>query len=235
MENLTTQRNEITNKPQTLSDPWLETLKKSDLGDLLVDLFDSGLDAITNNVFIQRIPILKSVVTVFKLGNSVRERAHLKKLEVFIYEINSGAVDEKKKEQYLDRMSKNKRAAERELEYILMLLDRMIAEEKAQFLARLYIAYINEDIDWNMFCQLSEIIDRFLHGDTECMNNSILKNSNRSEIENCAIQRLQSMGIVRQNARASVFDASGNPVSTMHDGTYEITGLGDLLKRIILI
>lgn len=218
----------------SLVDSWSETIANSNLGDLLIDLSEVGLDAVTENEFIKDIPIISTVVSLYKIGHSLRERSYIKKLEAFLREISKGTVDEKKREQYLDRITKDKRTVQHELEYVLLLVDRIISEQKAQFLARLLVAYITTDIDWRMFCQLSEVIDRFLPGDAECLHRSILQDSSRSDVENCALQRLQSLGLVTPNAKASVFDIKGNAISTVQDGTYELTFLGRVLKGIIL-
>ena len=83
----------------SLVDSWSETIAKSSLGDLLIDLSESGLDAVTENEIIKDIPIISTVVSLYKIGHSLRDRSYIKKLEAFLREISKGTVDEKKKEQ----------------------------------------------------------------------------------------------------------------------------------------
>ena len=147
----------------------------------------------------------------------------------FLIEIDKGNVDEEKRHGYVCRITKDKRTIQRELEYVLTLLDRYISEQKAKYCARIFLAYIYEKIDWNLFCQFSEVLDRLLPGDMECLCESILKNADRSEMENCALHRLYGLGIVQPNEKESVFDLKGNALARKHDGTFSLTFFGKTL------
>lgn len=217
-----------------LVDSWVETIAKRDLADILADLSEVGLDAITENEIVKEIPVVSTVVNVFKIGHTLRERAYMRKLYVFLRELENGEVGEEEKERYLQRITKNKRKAQHELEYVLALLDRIFSEQKAKLFSKLYLAYIVENIDWNMFCQISELIDRFLPGDVDCLNRSVLKNDNRSEMENIALQRLQGLGVVKPNSKPGSYDINGNVLSTLYDGTYSLTSLGRIVSNTLL-
>ena len=217
-----------------LVDSWVETIAKRDLTDVLANLSEVGLDTITENEIIKEIPVVSTVVSVYKIGHTLRERAYLKKLYVFLREIENGEVGEEEIERYLQRITKNKHNAQNELEYVLALLDRILSEQKTKLFAKLYLAYVVQDIDWNMFCQISELIDRFLPGDVDCLNQTVLNNDSRSELASVALQRLQGLGVVKPNSKPSGYDIKGNVLSTMYDGTYSLTSLGRIVSNILL-
>lgn len=217
----------------SLVDSWAATISKSGAGDLLPDISEFALDAVTNDGLLKDFPIVSTVVSIYKIGRTIRERSYIKKLMAFLVEINKGNIDDEKRRKYVGRITKNKRTIQRELEYILTLLDRYISEQKAIYCARLFLAYIYEKIDWNLFCQFSEVLDRLLPGDMECLYESILKNATRSDMENCALQRLYGQGIVQPNEKPSGFDVKGNAIVTQKDGTYDLTFFGKTLAMIV--
>lgn len=217
-----------------LVDSWQETIKKAELGEMITELSEFGLDGILQDGIVKDIPLLSTVVSIYKIGHTLRERSYLKKIIVFLKEVEEGNVDEKKKQDYIDRITKSKRTIQHELEYVMILLDRFLSEHKAKYLGRLFLAYIYEEIDWPLFCQLSELLDRLLPGDIECMSTTTLDNIQRSEMENCTLQRLQGLAVVTPNSKKSVFSADGKALATKNDGTYNLTALGKKLSGFVL-
>lgn len=217
----------------SLVDSWAATISKSGAGDLLPDITEFALDAVTNDGLLKDFPVVSTVVSIYKIGRTLKERSYIKKLMAFLIEIDNGNADEEKRHRYVGRITKDKRTIQRELEYVLTLLDRYISEQKAKYCARIFLAYIYEKIDWSLFCQFSEVLDRLLPGDMECLCESSLKNADRCEMENCALQRLYGLGIVRPNEKPRGFDVKGNAIVTQKDGTYELTFFGKSLAMII--
>lgn len=216
-----------------IMDSWMETIAESNVGDLLIDLSEVGLDNIVDNELVKEVPVIKTVVSVYKLGHTLRERSYVRKLAGFLNEISKGTVDNDKKEEYLRRITKNKAIFQHELEYVLILLDRFISEDKSKLLGRLYVARINEQINWIGFCQYSEVVDRLFIGDFECLHRDIMENKNRNEFENSSLQRLQGLGLVKPCEKASGYDINGNPLLFQQDGTYVFTTFGENLYDIL--
>ena len=49
-----------------------------------------GLDAVMEEGVLKDIPIVSTAIALYKIGNSIKERHNLKKLLIFINEINNG-------------------------------------------------------------------------------------------------------------------------------------------------
>lgn len=81
--------------------------------------------------------------------------------------ISTTLVDESKRLKYQQKFLTDQKFRNQELEYILILIDRYINYEKTQMLAKTYLSYLKDEIDWITFCKYSEIIDRFLPEDKE--------------------------------------------------------------------
>ncbi len=75
----------------------LEELEKSILekpSDLAMEYLEIGLDEITNSEIIKNIPVLKTVVSLFQTGMSIKERHFAKKLMVFATHLYNDSVTE---------------------------------------------------------------------------------------------------------------------------------------------
>lgn len=121
-----------------------------------------GLDALAEDGIFKDIPIVSTAMTVYRIGNSIRERHHVAKLISFLNEINKGIADEEKRRHYREKFASNDKIRNQELEYILILVDRYISFDKPQMLAKLYLAYLDGEIIWEEFTMYAEVIDRFL-------------------------------------------------------------------------
>ena len=67
---------------------------------------------------------------------------------MFLNEINYGIVDESKRLKYQQKFLTDQKFRNQELEYILILIDRYINYEKPQMLAKTYLSYLQNEIDW---------------------------------------------------------------------------------------
>ena len=169
----------------------------------LSEIAEAALDSITNDGFVTNVPLISTVVSLYKIGNSIRERSYLKKLAVFIDEFNRGIVDEEEQQLHIQKFREDKRNRERELEYIVLLLDRQLECTQAYLLARFYLYYLDEKISWDNFCVYAGIIDKVLIADISCIkeiykkdvvtSNDIEKNGEDS------IMRISSLGILQAN------------------------------------
>lgn len=110
-----------------------------------------GLDALVDDGLFKDLPFVSSVVAVYRIGKSVRERHHLAKLISFLNAINKGIVDEEKRNSYREKFASNEKFRNQELEYIIVLIDRYIGLDKPQMLAKLYLAYLDGQIIWEEF------------------------------------------------------------------------------------
>lgn len=154
-----------------------------------------GLDALTEDGLFKDLPFVSSVVSVYRIGKSIRERHHIAKLISFLNEINKGIADEEKRQKYRDKFASNEKFRNQELEYILVLIDRYISFDKPQMLAKLYLAYLDGAIVWEEFMKYAEVIDRFLPGDF-----AELKKKNRIGLDDLkvpdSLNRLISLGFI---------------------------------------
>ena len=169
-----------------------------DSSDIVSDYLELGIDSILDNDSLKEIPIIKTFIGVGKITTSIRERNLMKNLVIFINELNSGNIDKEKLKKHKEELNQNPKKAEKELGRILIILEQTIDNLKSSILGKLYKAYINQEIDWDLFVEFSEITNRLYINDLSILSlifkNQLSDTSNRSDLYR--IERLNSLGVV---------------------------------------
>lgn len=166
--------------------------------DIIGDYLELGIDSILENEILKEIPIFKSLLSVGKISKNIRERNCLKNLAIFINELNSGNIDSEKLRLHQEELKRNSKKAEKELGRVLIILDQTIDNIKASILGKLYKAYINQVVDWDMFIEFSEITNRLYINDLKIL--ALIYNGNMNDTSNRAdlyrVERLNSLGVI---------------------------------------
>lgn len=170
-----------------------------DFSDIVGDYLELGIDSILENDNLKEIPIIKTFISVRKITKSIRERNLIKNLAIFINELNSGKINKEKLSRHREELRKNPKKAEKELGRILIILEQTIDNIKSSILGKLYKSYINQEIDWDIFIEFSEITNRLFMFDinilkvmwSQAYNTYIEQKDNDFRIE-----RMYSLGII---------------------------------------
>lgn len=166
--------------------------------DIIGDYLELGIDSILENEILKEIPIFKSLLSVGKISKNIRERNCLKNLAIFINELNSGNIDAEKLRLHQEELKRNSKKAEKELGRVLIILDQTIDNIKASILGKLYKAYINQVVDWDLFIEFSEITNRLYINDLKIL--ALIYNGNMNDTSNRAdlyrVERLNSLGVI---------------------------------------
>lgn len=144
----------------------MESLNKSleisifskDTKDLAVDYSEIALDKILDNDVLNEIPIIKTIVGLYKTGVGIKERFTLKKVAKFLFRLNS--VSEKEKAKFLNKLSLKDSYKNEIIEKLLILLDRLDDIDKAEIIGNFFRATIQGKIDVDIFYKFSSIVDK---------------------------------------------------------------------------
>lgn len=142
-----------------------KTLFNDDVKDLSMDVIEMGLDSMIDNDILKELPFVKTVCAVTKTSIAIRERFLIKKFVNFIKTFNDYNVDESEVTKRKIAIENNEKWIYDEIEFLITYLDNMNSIKKAKVFAALYSEYLNRKIDWERFCQLTEITDRMLSYD----------------------------------------------------------------------
>ena len=208
---------------------------------ILGDVAEVGLDSILNDGLLKDIPVISTVFSIYKIGESIKERQYIKKLAQFVCALNNGVASDDDREYYKQKLDSEQR--NEELEYIMVLIDRYISYDKPNMLAKLYLAYLHEDIVWQEFAMYAEVIDRFLPGDCSLLCANTDKCTSRKNLGVEAVLRLISLGLMCEIPGRSLFtdDGHGGFVVTknsmirerMQEKNYKRTEFGEQLANIL--
>lgn len=130
--------------------------------DLFTDIGEIGVDFAFDESPLIELPFVKTVFSFAKTGLAIRERHMINKTLKFINGLNSNNIGSKEYENYKKKIENNDKDLYQELEHIVLILDRIIENEKADILANLYSAYVNKKISWGEFKNFSLVLDNFL-------------------------------------------------------------------------
>lgn len=202
-----------------------------DSSDIVSDYLELGIDSILDNDSLKEIPIIKTFIGVGKITKSIRERNLMKNLVIFINELNSGNIDKEKLKKHKEELNQNPKKAEKELGRILIILEQTIDNLKSSILGKLYKAYINQEIDWDLFVEFSEITNRLYINDLSILSlifkNQLSDTSNRSDLYR--IERLNSLGVVGLAPKAIFIGTN----ASRQDSYITLNQIGKIYSNII--
>ncbi len=186
-------------------DKLAEDFKKSlfnDSNEALSDYLEVGIDFFINDGILKDIPIVKTIVTVLKVGKNIHDRNLLKQTLTFINEFDKNNISDEQLKNYKERVENDSKKCEEELGRVLLLLNGFIDKEKSIMLAKLFKAYIKQLISWNEFCEYSEIVNRIFIQDLKILkdiyNKVIIDDTGSNKFR---IERLYSTGLVGWNPK----------------------------------
>ena len=177
-----------------LPEAFSESLKENSVSSMS-DILEVGIDSFLDDGIAKDIPLISTVIGIYKVGKSINDLHNLKKLKVFVYAINDGIATKEDIIKYKIELQDNPKKRQQELEYILIIINRYINYEKPQMLAKVYLAYLDKKISWDELTVMAEIIDRLLPGDYKLLTQgSEISIVNDEGSENAL--RLMALGLV---------------------------------------
>ena len=220
-------------------DELVENFEKSlfdDSKDIIEDYLEIGIDSIIDDGMLKEIPIVKTIVGVLKVGKNVHDRNLLKQTLVFINEFNRNEIRQDKIEEYKKRIENDPKKCEDELGRIILLLNNFIDREKSIMLSKVFKDYVGQLLNWNEFCEYSEIINRLFIQDfsflQEVYLGRISDTTNRSDIYK--VERLNSLGIIGMTFKSSTISTINGVMSNRQDSYLTMNNNGKKFMNIVM-
>lgn len=199
----------------------LETLKKSDIKDEIIELADAGINKLASmeNV-LSELPYVKGLYALYKVQGAFRDTYLIKKLLHFLRELNS--VEEKDRVNMFWDLQNDDPQRIKIGEHIIVLLDKSENTEKADFLGKLFKYYTLQRINSSEFLRMSMIVTNLITSDLKKLPTYI-----EEQQKKVYSPALHSMGLL---VKTKGFDNTGNDVE--EDG-YLISALGKQLVELL--
>lgn len=180
---------ESRNLPSALCDSITDEARSS-----AASILEVGLDSVLDDGLLKDVPLLSTAASLYKIGHSIKERHYIKKLAEFLQALNNGLVEDDQVQVFRERILHDQKKSKKELEYILILVDRYISDGKATIIAKLYLAYLDSKISWVEFSVYSEVTDQLFINDLDFLRKE--DNQIVQEVSSDAALRLTSMGLL---------------------------------------
>ena len=207
----------------------------NDSNDVISDYLELGVDSFISDEILKEIPIVKSIASVLRIGKNIHDRNLLKQTLTFINEFNNNNISIEKLNRYREGIENDDKKCEEELGRVLLLLNSYIDKEKSIMLAKLFKAYINMEINWNKFCEYSEIISRLFIQDFDLLRkiyySQVNDTSNINDIYR--VERLNSLGVIGMTFKSSKISSINGVQQSRQDSYLTMNINGKRLMDII--
>lgn len=212
---------------ENLSDSFIETIVKNEKSwDLVTDLTDFSIKNILDGP-LNDLPFIKYLVGITKFGISIRDSFLIKKILKFLKETQK--LEQEKKEKFKKKIETDKEYSNRVGVHLINILDRFDHLTKADYLAKLFCAYIDERIYYKDFLRLSSSIEKSFIDDLT--NLDFYYNGNLEAVDEYILQNLYQCGLISLQFNMIRTMASDQP--DVQSAIYVRNDLGMMFCKIV--
>jgi hypothetical protein len=208
-------------EPKALAPSLVESFTDFDPSQITPDLLEVALDNILDEGIIKDIPIVRTIVGIYKATASIRDRALVKKLVNFLSSLST--VSQEVRQQFRAKMNVDEKFKCKVGEKLLLIIERLDDMGKPSLISLAFQAYMEEHIDFDMFQRLSCAIDKSFYPDLMSFKSS----GNPNRLSPQAKLELSNSGIIELQSTSSI------DLSSRHN-KYQITELGRALLKFVL-
>jgi hypothetical protein len=226
-----------------INDSFKATIASNEALSLAKDYSEVALDSILNNGILKDIPLVGTVIGLFKMGNSLKEQHTIKKILVFINQ--SADIPKEDREAFLTKLSDNDDYQESIAEKVLLLIERLDETKKAEIVGNLFRLMVMGVIGKDYFLRLSGIVERALLYDVLALHYRYsyfgrdwtgdqpydINSANESALAAFGLMKLKLGTKPSEIARANGLINSGLTDPTLG---YEISSLGQELANLMI-
>ncbi|MFL2099839.1 hypothetical protein [Desemzia sp. FAM 23991] len=176
-----------------------ETIFNDSTKDVSVDMIEASFDTLFESEIIKGIPIVNAIMAIGKTGIMLKNRNLIRQTLQFMHELNNGTIINEKKEKFVERIKNGDKKSQKEVERIMLILESTIDIEKSTILAKFVVAYINEQLSYTEFQELTDTLSRSYLSDTEMLlkiYNGQIKDTASQELYR--IERLAGLGFINK-------------------------------------
>lgn len=132
------------------------TNKSIDLG---VEYSEIALDEFLKEGLLKEIPIVKSVVAFYNIGNSVLARYNSKKILTFFKEFHNRDINSERLLKFKSKFNSDSKYRTQVVETIILFNERFNHIEKSKILAKLLLSHIDGHLSWEELIALAIVLE----------------------------------------------------------------------------
>jgi len=229
----------VSNQKEIPGESFESSIQSRELGQLTGDISEAAIDSILKDGLLKEVPIIGTIVSLFKIGVSFRERHYLKKIYKFLYQLKD--ISQKDREEFNKSIRAESKSTTDFFEKLLYLVDRLDDTEKAEIVGKLFGNLITEKIKTDDFLRLTSIVDKAYIGDLKYMNfrygdDKKMINDERSQYfqsinESMIKDSLVNSGLMTFEEKENIDEQKRYGVHKKMIRTYKPTEIGGLLIK----
>jgi hypothetical protein len=166
----------------------VESFEAKELGDLAAEYSELGLDSILDDGIVKDIPILRTVVSLAKIGFNIRDRIYLKKIIGFLAQV--GQTTQEQRDEFIKKYCDDVESFE---ETVMLILEQANRIEKTTLIGKIFRACILEEISYEDTLNLSNMVNNTLWSDIEAIKDKKYNQEIRMRLFNSGLLSLDWM------------------------------------------
>jgi len=168
-------------KQDNLPNILMTSILNEEMTSSLKEVCETILDtAIRQNDFIEKIPVIGTILGLSKGAIEIKHRLYVSKLSSFIFETSKSSSPDR--ERYRKKLEAEPKEAEKAGAVILDLIDKVTSKEKAIMIGQVFRAFMAEkDMSFRQLLYLAEIIERAYLQDLLSLRDSEIHNDSNLE------------------------------------------------------
>ncbi|HCY74338.1 MAG TPA: hypothetical protein DHV28_00320 [Ignavibacteriales bacterium] len=175
-----------------LSNKMIESIiSDENVQEIFTDLTDFSFDQILDSP-LNEFPIIKNFISVAKFGISVRDKFLINKILRFLKYLPKNNDESRAK--FKNKIQSDPEYSKKIGEHLIIILDRYDHLTKAEYLSKIFSAYLNEKINQQSFMRLSTAIEKVFIEDLNNLDSYYKKNL--VEVDEYILQNLYQAGLV---------------------------------------
>jgi hypothetical protein len=175
----------------------VESFEAKELGDLAAEYSELGLDSILDDGIVKDIPILRTVVSLAKIGFNIRDRIYLKKIIGFLAQV--GQTTQEQRDEFVKKYCDDVESFE---ETVMLILEQANRIEKTILVGKIFRTCILGEISYEDTLNLSNMINNTLWSDIEAIKDKKYDQEIRMRLCNSGLLSLDWM---RRAASDSIY------------------------------
>ena len=146
------------NENYKLGNDLVDAMNSTDMQDLVKEYVEFGVDAALEDGILKDVPLVGTIITLAKVGISIRDRMLIKKILKFFEQLDSLSVEERS--EMINRLETDKAFGRKVGEHLIEILDRIEIQMKPEMVAIVFKAYAKGEIDARTLNRLNMAIER---------------------------------------------------------------------------
>lgn len=142
-----------------------EVIKSNDIENISANLSETLLDSFLNDGVLKDIPLISTIIGLSKTGFKINDALFAKKIIYFINEIEHISND--KVNEMINEIDDSDSFKIKVGEKLLYIIDKSDDHEKSKIIGKLFKAFLEKTIDYDLFLRCSKVVERVMIDDLE--------------------------------------------------------------------